>query len=504
MRFFSAAALLCGLFTISITSVYGAASNVTTTYASTRLVLPKNFSPPKVFKNINLLRNINLEKGYVRETINVVVENTDKGPQDLYYLPFATSIIGKVGGLEVRDKNALAKGKFEVEATELLSSSPIQYFIIRFPATLKSSKQITLSISYYILHALVPLPATIEQENNQYLTYTFPTYVPSVYTTENQKTKIKFPNTNVPDYTRTTGLKTGADPERQGSIYTYGPYKTSKVTPGTTGTLITIRYEFTKPIITCTLLERDIEVSHWGGNLATEERLWLRNDGAPLSGQFSRISWTMQSYQKLPSSSMSELRVPLRPGSVDAYFTDNIGNVSTSHFRPGLNKREALLELKPRYPVFGGWKYSFRIGWNNDLSHFLRRVGGESYVLKVPFLEGPKTPDGVQYEKVKLRVILPEGARDVKYELVDGFGMPYAVESEIGLLRTFMDSVGRTVLTLRATNVADEAREGHIIVTYNYPKLAILRKPLVIATGLFSVFVTVWLLGNLDVSIKKR
>ncbi|EER39236.1 oligosaccharyl transferase subunit [Histoplasma capsulatum var. duboisii H88] len=501
MRLLPTAAVLCGFLTPSISGVLTTTAN-STTHTSSRLVLSNDFSPPKVFKNINLLRNINLEKGYVRETVNVVIENIAKEPQEQYFIPFASDVI--VGGLEVRDKNAPSAGKFLVEATEVLQSSPNQYFVVHFPESLKASSQITLSISYYILQALAPLPAAIEQDAKQYLSYSFPVYAPSAYTTDNQKTKIKFPSSNVPDYTETSGLKSGADPDRQGSTYTYGPYKNSKISTGATVPMITVRYEFTKPVITCSLLERDIEISHWGGNLATEERLWLRNDGAKLSKHFSRVGWAMRNYHNLPTSAMSDLRIPLLPGSVDAYFTDDIGNVSTSRFRPGVKNREALLELKPRYPVFGGWKYSFRIGWNNALSSFLRKAGGESYVLKLPFLEGPKVPEGVQYEKIQLRVILPEGARAVKYELVDGVGMPYMVESELGLHKTFMDTVGRTVLTLRTTNVADEAREGHIIVTYDYPTLAILRKPLTMAAGLFSVFVTVWLVGNLDVSIKKR
>lgn len=98
-------------------------------------------------------------------------------------------------------------------------------------------------------------------------------------------------------------------------------------------------------------------------------------------------------------------------GSVDAYFVDDIGNVSTSRFRT--NSREANLELKPRYPLFGGWNYSFKTGWNADLRHFLRAVKGTSgsYVLRVPFFEGPKQSEGIEYEQVVLRIILPEGAR---------------------------------------------------------------------------------------------
>ena len=69
------------------------------------------------------------------------------------------------------------------------------------------------------------------------------------------------------------------------------------------------------------------------------------------------------------------------------------------------------MELKPRYPVFGGWNFPFRIGWDANLKDFLRKATtGEGYVLKVPFLEGPKMNEGISYEKVELRVILPEGA----------------------------------------------------------------------------------------------
>ena len=118
----------------------------------------------------------------------------------------------------------------------------------------------------------------------------------------------------------------------------------------------------------------------------------------------------MTQHYPAPTSALKELKVPLTVGSTDAYFTDDIGNVSTSHFRSSL--REANLELRPRYPVFGGWKYNFKIGWNNNLRGFLRKLNSDdTYVLKVPFFEGPKMSEGISYAKMELRFILPEGAR---------------------------------------------------------------------------------------------
>lgn len=334
-----------------------------------------------------------------------------------------------------------------------------------FLEPLAPKSQITLQISYSILSSLEPLPATIKQDGKQYLTYSFSAYVPSAYTTLKQKTKVKFPTTDVPEYTTTNGLTSSSDPERQGSSFTYGTYDTSKIPPGTTHP-IQVRYEFTKPILACSLFERDLEVSHWGGNLAMEERYWLRNDAAKLSDHFSRVTWATQSYYNAPTSALKELRIPLRPGSVDPYFTDDIGNVSTSRYRPGI-KKDASLELKPRYPVFGGWKYSFRIGWNNELSSFLRKLKtGDTFVLSVPFMEGPKMPEGVQYDRVEVRAILPEGATNLKWTVQGGVGLP-ALDAQTSLHKTFMDTVGRSELKLTALNVVDEARDAQLIVSFS-------------------------------------
>ncbi len=316
-----------------------------------------------------------------------------------------------------------------------------------------------------------------------------------------------------------------------------------------------MRYEFTKPLIHATLLERDVEVSQWGGNLATEERYWLTNRGANLKNQFSRVAWAASQYYNPPTSAIKELKVPLKVGSLDPYFTDDIGNVSTSRFRS--NVKEANLELKPRYPVFGGWKYSFRIGWDANLKDSLRKMkNGDGYILKVPFLEGPKMPEGVSYEKVEVRVILPEGATNVKFETA----VPL-VADEILSHKTFMDTLGRTMLKLTAMNVVDASRDQDLVVslvtcaftlayfdthcffrplwndvarssdhlpkppfpppyryipttcpstltiptqiTYDYPFTAAFRKPITIFLGVLSVFVTAWVIKMVDTSIGK-
>jgi oligosaccharyltransferase complex subunit alpha (ribophorin I) len=87
----------------------------------------------------------------------------------------------------------------------------------------------------------------------------------------------------------------------------------------------------------------------------------------------------------------------------------------------------------------------------------------------VPFLQGPKMAEGVQYERVLVRVILPEGAHNVRYEIVEGAasnGLPGAnqIHARLSSLKTYMDTLGRTTLTLEVDSLTDEARDAQLLV----------------------------------------
>ncbi|RMZ12605.1 hypothetical protein D0860_02902 [Hortaea werneckii] len=480
---------------LGLTSL-AAAADTNTTHES-RNILPATFKPPPHFRNVNLVRNINLEKSYPRETINVVVENVDAQPQREYYLPFEQGTLGRIGGLEAKDKKEPERTGFTAEIVEVDPYSSTEYYKITFPSGLPSKEQITLQITYYVLSALEPLPAHIGQLDKQYVLHTFSAYVPSAYTTLKQKTKLKLPTVDVPDVTTLPAdlnAEGKEDPQKQGTTFTYGPYGEREA--GATQEA-SVRYEFTRPLTHGKLLERDVEVSHWGGNIATEERHWLTNRAAALKNQFSRVQYQQSAYYNPPTHALKDLRFPLTLGSVDAYFTDDVGNVSTSRFRT--NARESNLELKPRYPVFGNWNYSFKVGWNIDLNNYLRHVkggGSDSYILNVPFFEGPKQAEGVEYERVVTRIILPEGADNVRFQT----SVPL-VSNTTSLHHTFMDTLGRTTITLTALNVVDEFRDRDLLVTYDLPFGARFTKPLTISAGMLVVFALSWVVGNLDVSI---
>jgi oligosaccharyltransferase complex subunit alpha (ribophorin I) len=114
MRPVSWAAALLGC---AATLVSAEKSN-TSEHLSSQNILPA-FKPSPVFKNANLVHIISLEKGYPKETVNVVIENISNEPQDEYYIPFTAEQMEKIGDLEVRDKKVPELGLFAAEAAEI-------------------------------------------------------------------------------------------------------------------------------------------------------------------------------------------------------------------------------------------------------------------------------------------------------------------------------------------------------------------------------------------------
>ncbi|KAJ2900501.1 uncharacterized protein MKZ38_002406 [Zalerion maritima] len=450
------------------------------------------FEPPQVFKNANLVHVVSLEKNYVKEAINVQVENIDKSPQDEYFVPIPSEQIPRIGGFEVKDRKNQDSGPLAVNLVEADPESDVQYYRIQLPSPLEPGAQQTLGISYNILKAYTPLPAAIKQDEKQYLSYEFNAYAPSVYPTTKQKTDVKTGG-SIQEYTQ---IDEG-NPSKSSNKLTYGPFHDTLA--GATKPS-QVRFEFTKPVLHVSSLQRDVEVSHWGGNVAFEERYDLTHLGANLSDQFNRVKWAQSAYYNPATAALKELKFPLQEGSIDPYYTDVIGNVSTSRFRSG--KREAILEAKPRYPVFGGWRYPFTIGWNSDAKNFLRKATGDGYVLNIPFLEGPKQAEGIEYESIQVRVLLPEGATNVKFYTT--IPTTSILSHSIDLSNTFLDTLGRTVLAINATNLVDDMRDRELIVTYDSSLIDSLRKPLLVFTSMFTIFVVAYIVGGVEVKISSK
>src|SRR5258707_8550711 len=81
-------------------------------------LLPDSFIPPNVFENTNLVRNVNLERSYPRETTNIIIKNIASQAQDTYYLQSPTELVNRISGLEVKDKKNAEAGSFKIELAQ--------------------------------------------------------------------------------------------------------------------------------------------------------------------------------------------------------------------------------------------------------------------------------------------------------------------------------------------------------------------------------------------------
>lgn len=129
------------------------------------------------------------------------------------------------------------------------------------------------------------------------------------------------------------------------------------------------------------------------------------NSLSSLEKDFSRVQYQATAHLHEQTNVLKGLTFDLPALARDPYFRDEVGNVSTSHFR--VEKDKAVLELTPRYPLFGGWNYTWYYGYNTDLSQYVHKAKSGKYVLNIKFVENVKD---MTVDKAVVRVVLPEGA----------------------------------------------------------------------------------------------
>ncbi|KAK9367155.1 Ribophorin I [Lipomyces kononenkoae] len=453
------------------------------------------FVPSSDFQIQSLFRTVDLTKSYLRESASFIIENISGESQTEYYIALPFEITGNVTGkhlslMEVKEKRLDPAVSLEVEVGPSNEELGVQFYKVQLSKPLPAGDTSTIQVATVTVGAVAPQPKMIKQPEAQNLLWTGSKLVLSPYEVSRQRTKIKLPDRGANGYSK---LKN--DPQVEDTTLTYGPYFDSKPFSAET---IEVRYEYHFPVIEVTKLERELWVSHTGGNLATEEHYWMTNSAAKLSETFSRLRWQASGMAGERSTAVRGFSVHLRPGARDVYFTDEIGNVSTSNFRADI--RDPVLELRPRYPIFGGWNYSFTLGWNHDLGRSLKVLPSEgsasdTYVLRLPLLEGP---ENCVYDVAEVSVILPEGA-----EVVDIFSTYKDYKREDSLVKSHLDTSGRTVVKLTANNIVDEHRRNEVYVTYTYSPASSLHKPIVVTAAIATIFFAWIILGRIDVSISK-
>ena len=89
---------------------------------------------------------------------------------------------------------------------------------------------------------------------------------------------------------------------------------------------------------------KSIEVSHWG-NIAIEESYLIKNEGAYLDGEYSRVDFN-QYTSGSGNSALKELKAQYPIHTWGMYYTDDIGNISTSNAHRDVISLIALIYSK--------------------------------------------------------------------------------------------------------------------------------------------------------------
>lgn len=72
------------------------------------------------------------------------------------------------------------------------------------------------------------------------------------------------------------------------------------------------------------------------------------------------------------------------------------------------------------------------------------------------------------------------------------------VSAEVEIHKTFLDSVGRTALIIKARNLVDDFRDRELIVSYDVPFLSSISKPLVIFGSMAATFIVAYIVGGIE------
>lgn len=427
--------------------------------------------------NTNIERVISLTSNIETYSLQVTVENQGQSKEDNYVVGFPASKFASLSFVSV-DYEIVA-----LDDIETAIADTTVFVSVPFPdGSLAGGASTSFKVYFTFTQTMEPYPAKITQQEEQLVKYSDSIYVFSPYPTTQIETKVNLPRrTQVESYSpksKNVNVNTAGNSQ----YLTAGSYENIAAF---THKKLYLHFVNNEAFVTMTYMHKDIEVSHWG-NVAVEEHYEIRHTGATLDGGFSRFDYQ----QRSAPSAFHGIEGIFPRKAIDFYYRDEIGNISTSRVRH--ERKRVHMMMEPRFPMFGGWKTDFYIGYNNPAESFLFTDSDGRYVLEINY--GCPFASAVVEDAV-IRVILPEGATDIKWTT------PFPIDSaEEGVMKTYLDTMGRPTLTLRKANIHDKHQQN-FKVSYAFSSVGIQREPIMLITVFAVFFVIVLALMRMEFSI---
>lgn len=239
------------------------------------------------------------------------------------------------------------------------------------------------------------------------------------------------------------------------------------------------------------LVEREVELSHWG-SAAVEEHFDLHNVGAKLKGGFSRLDHHRGAY-------IQELKSFLPPSAFGVYYRDALGNVTTSQLKR--EKSRQVVDLKLRFPVYGGWHIDWYQGFQLPVLELVSQSSKGRYVVETDAFHSVPLPA----KRLVVHVVMPAGATDFKFELPPGaavsefrrytyLDVPWSARRVVVVeLKDVLGGDFQDAGTLPRTVSGNKIR-----IHYRYEDRLVVEKPLAVASAVLAVMLTWMGLGRLS------
>ncbi|KAA3484441.1 dolichyl-diphosphooligosaccharide--protein glycosyltransferase subunit 1A-like isoform X1 [Gossypium australe] len=439
----------------------------------------------KVDRRRPYVLQIYLTSHIVRISSTVKVENAGPEKESLVLLAFPEQQAKNMAYLMAAPHEGKGKVKNPVVALPVKAANPkdmpaaLTFYSVSLPQGLAEGDSFTFDVLAVFTHALRPIPEQITQADIQLVLYQDSAHYLSPYAVKVQSLSVKLPDSRIESYTKLENTKI------HGSEIKYGPYENL---PSFSYSPIAVHFESNLPFAVAQELVREIEISHWG-NVQVTEHYKLIHGGAQSKGEFSRLDFLARPIVR-GASAFRYLVANLPPRAHSVYYRDEIGNISTSHLRGDSKKTELLIE--PRYPMFGGWRTAFTIGYGLPLQDFLYESDGKRF-LNITF-SSPMVE--LVIDALIVKVVLPEGSSDISV------AAPFPVEQWQETKISHLDIDGRPVVVLKKTNVVPEHNQ-FFQVYYHFSQLSMLREPLMLISGFFFFFVACIVYMHADISISK-
>jgi oligosaccharyltransferase complex subunit alpha (ribophorin I) len=371
------------------------------------------------------------------------------------------------------------KTYLRVSETKVQGHSDKGFWKVELKDALTKGTTATVNVEIVLGGAQEMFPAAITQKEKQLVRYMGNVYAYSPYPVNSQTTSVTLASSNIESYTKQEPVSV------QDSSVKYGPY--NNVAAFTASPLV-VHAENNNPMLVVTNLIRVLELSMWG-NIAVEETVDVRHNGAQLKGSFSRYEYQRESSGV---SSVKNFKTLLPAAAKDVYYRDDIGNISTSHMKVMDDAVE--LDLRPRFPLFGGWKTHYVVGYNVPSYEYLY-YKGDKHVLNIRLVD--HLFDDMLIENAEVRVILPEGVTDIE------LSTPYPVKREKdGKHYTYLDTTGRTVVVIRSIGDLTEQHIQNFSLQFQYSHTSMLMEPLLLISAFFLLFLLSIIYVRLDFSIR--